>query len=303
MKRLIRVLLLIISLVALLLLIVVVAYRQLNQTNGTVVVAGEERAYLLYVPEIYDAATATPLVIALHGFVQWPASLVEMTGWNELAEEHGFIVVYPSGTGLPLRWRAGGGSGDSAGTAADVAFVDALIDELARSYNLDPNRIYANGLSNGGGMTSVLTCELAGRIAAAGMVAGAYLYPWDKCDPARPVPVIIFHGTDDTIVPYAGGRSGPGDRQLPSIPVWVDSLAARNGCDEEPAALPARGDATGVAYTGCAGDVLFYTISGGGHTWPGGPPLYERISGHTTQDLNATAVMWAFFTEHPLSGR
>lgn len=303
MKRLLRVVFALVGLLVALLLVVAALYRLANRTNGTLISSGEERAYLLYVPESHDPSTPTALVIALHGFVQWPASLREMSGWNELADAHGFIVVYPSGTGFPLRWHAGGVSGNDAGATEDVTFIAGLIDTLARDYNIDPARIYANGISNGGGMTFMLRCELSERLAAVGMVAGAYLYPWDKCHPARPVPAIVFHGTEDNIVPYAGGRSGPGDIQLPPIGGWVGALARQNGCDAEPKALPARGDASGVGYSGCAADVVFYTIAGGGHTWPGGPPLYERITGQTTQDLDATALMWAFFTEHPLSGR
>jgi polyhydroxybutyrate depolymerase len=295
MRRVVRVVLGLVGVGVVLGLVGVAGYWVANRTNGVVDVAGEERRYLLYVPEGYDGSEAVPLVVALHGFIQWPAQLAAMSGWNELAEDEGFIVVYPSGTGLPLRWRTGG----SPEGMADVAFLEALISDLAAEYAIDPARVYVNGLSNGGGMTFVAACELAEQVAAVGMVAGAYVYPWAACEPARPVPAVVFHGTDDGIVPYEGGRSGPGIT-LPAVEPWVAELARRNGCAAEPDVLPAMGEVRGVAYVDCAADVVFYTVEGGGHTWPGGAPLAEVITGHTTADIDATGVMWGFFEAHGL---
>lgn len=299
-RRLIRFLLLLIGLLTALILVGVVAYRLANRTNGVLISSGEERAYLLYVPERYDPATATPLVITFHGFVQWPAQQMQLSGWNELADQYGFIVVYPSGTGFPLRWRTGGPSGGDGGPAPDVTFTSDLIDQLHADYNVDPTRIYANGMSNGAGMTFVLTCELSDRIAAAGLVAGAYVYRWDQCQLGRPVPAVVFHGTADPIVPFEGGRMNRFDVAFPSIPQWVETLARRNGCDEIPGNLRATGDVSGVQFANCDASVVFYTISGGGHTWPGGEPLPRRLTGDTTQELSATQVMWDFFLQHPL---
>jgi polyhydroxybutyrate depolymerase len=207
--------------------------------------------------------------------------------------------VYPTGTRFPLRWRAGG-TGDP---APDVTYIADLIDHLGREYNLDPARIYANGLSNGAGMSFVLACELSDRIAAVGLVAGAYGYAWDQCSPTRPVPAIVFHGTADPIVPFAGGPASRSYGALPAIPGWVDTLAQANGCNSAPEDLPAAGEVSGVRYSGCAADVVFYTVAGGGHTWPGGGPMPERLVGHTTHDINATQLMWDFFVQHPRSGR
>lgn len=73
-------------------------------TNGRIISSEQTRKYLVYIPESYDPEQLTPLVISIHGFVQWPAHQESMTGWNKLADEYGFIVVYPKGTGFPLRW-------------------------------------------------------------------------------------------------------------------------------------------------------------------------------------------------------
>ena len=220
-----------------------------------------------------------------------------MTHWNTLADEHGFIVVYPSGLHYPKRWRTSPTSGEA--TLADEIFISELIDKLEGEYNIDARRIYTNGLSNGGGMSFLLACSLADRIAAVGLVAGAYPLPWEACQPSRPAPAIVFHGTADPIVPFHGGPSHDPAFPLPDIPTWVETLARRNGCGETPTELPVSGAVSGVHFTGCAADVIFYTIAGGGHTWPGGEPLPRFLTGETNQEIDATRVMWEFFEAHP----
>ncbi len=304
-KWLLRSLLALLSLPLVLALAAAVAYLILDRTNGSLVSSGVKRRYLLYVPKSYDPSTPVALVISLHGFSQWPAHQSGLTGWNDLADEYGFLVVHPSGTGFPKRWRTRGPAGLSTDPALDITFISDLIDKLESEYNIDPARIYANGLSNGGGMSVLLSCELSNRIAAIGSVAGAYLSPWSECRSARPVPTIVFHGTADPIVPYLGGPAhGPGF-DLPSIPKWVAGLAEHNGCAAAPVELPTTsGEVSGVRYEGCSQDaeVVFYIIAGGGHSWPGGGYLPEFLVGHTTRDIDATRTMWEFFQRHPLEG-
>ena len=298
-RALLRVVFVVVGLFVLGAVTIAVLFTVLNKTNGKIVSSGEARRYLLYVPTTYDPAKPTPLVISLHGFVEWPAHQMQISRWNALAEEQGFLVVYPEGTGFPRRWRAGGWRGDP---TPDVRFIADLIDRLAAEYSIDRSRVYANGLSNGGGMSFLLGCALSDRIAAIGGVAGAYAYPLDECQPLRPVPMIAFHGTADPIVPYLGGPARGTEPRLPVIPDWMEARAALNGCDATPIALPSSGEASGIRYTGCAegADVVFYTIAGGGHSWPGGEPLPEWITGPTSQDIDATRVMWEFFSRFSL---
>jgi polyhydroxybutyrate depolymerase len=109
-----------------------------------------------------------------------------------------------------------------------------------------------------------------------------------------------MHGTDDPIVPFEGGPAGPFDAPFPAIPDWINTLAVRNGCEATPEAEPARGSVSGIKFNSCEADVVFYTVSGGGHTWPGGKPLPVWIAGHTSDDLDATQTIWEFFRLHPL---
>lgn len=277
-------------------------YTVLNRTNGEITSSGMVRKYLVYQPESYDAARPVPLVISIHGFADWPAHHMQTSHWNDLADEQGFIVVYPAGTQIPLRWNAYDLPDDRIDADAEVRFIADLIDKLSDDYAIDPTRIYANGLSNGGGMTVLLACRLSDRITAIGSVSGAYLLPPDQCAPSRPVPVIAFHGTEDPIVPYQGGEVFHSGLFYPDIPTWILQWVRHNGCDPTPLDLPSRGEVIGLRYTHCnrEADVVLYTVEGGGHAWPGGEKLPEIIVGHTSDDIDATRVMWDFFSRYSL---
>lgn len=300
-KRIIRLILILVCVVLILAAVSLALYCRANRTNGTLLSSGEERRYLLYVPDSYNPNQATPLVISLHGFAEWPDHLRQTTRWNDLADEHGFIVVYPSGTRFPLRWRTHETTAGRDNLHYDVTYISDLIDELSATYNIDPQRIYVNGLSNGGGLSFTLSCMLSDRIAAFGSVAGAYALSWEDCQPIRQVPAIIFHGTNDQIVPFDGGVSGPSEFTLPDIQEWVETLAARNGCDPTIQRFPPMGEVTGIRYRYGTADVILYIVRNGGHSWPGGKPIPEFIVGHTTQDIDSTREMWKFFIQHPLT--
>ena len=297
-----RIFLILLGLVVLLAFLIFIAFSWLDKTNGRLVSSGQERKYLLYVPESYNPSTPTPLVISFHGFAEWPAHQMELSGWNALADQNGFIVVYPSGSGFPKRWKISDEIATPSDPLIDVQFISDLIDQLGREYNIDHSRIYANGLSNGGGMSFLLACELSEQIAAIGSVSGAYLFSPADCNPSRPVPMIAFHGTADPIVPYQGDPSSSSDIRFPSIPEWVEAWAEQNGCSLNSVELPSKGEVSGIRYTPCEqnAEVNFYTIDGGGHSWPGGEPLPEWIVGHTTQDIDATQVMWEFLKGYSL---
>ncbi len=292
--------LVLIGLPVVLALVEAVSFYALNRSNGVIVSSGVEREYLLYVPRSYDRNRPTPLVISMHGGAMWPAAQMEVDQWNRVADEHGFLVVYPSGVSGrgPRAWRAGTGPG----LMRDVQFISELIDTLRASYNIDPTRVYANGLSNGGGMAFKLSCTLSDRIAAVGMVATAIFLPWSSCTDQRAVPMILFQGTADRAVPYHGGKSWVAPNGFPDIPTWVANWARRNRCAPQPIDSAVAVDVTRRTYTRCAESaaVVLYTIQDGGHTWPGGGPLPEWFVGRTTNSIDASSQMWAFFREHPL---
>jgi polyhydroxybutyrate depolymerase len=279
-----------------------VAWYSANSDNGAFVSSGVKREYLLYVPKSYDRSKPSPLVISLHGGGLWGAAQKDMSQFNRVADREGFIVVYPSGIGgRGVRaWHADEGPSQ----ARDVKFISELIDTISAHYNVDPARVYANGLSNGGGMSFILSCTLSDRIAAAGLVASAQFLPFKWCTDRRPVPMINFHGTADPEVRYRGGTSWvvPGHSGFPDQLAWTANWARRNGCAPEPRDTVIAPDVTRRAYTNCANnaDVQLYTILDGGHTWPGGGHHPEWFVGRMTHSIDASQVMWEFFREHPL---
>ena len=278
------------------------SFYAVNRSNGTITTsAGQTREYILYVPRSYDRARPTPLVISIHGAANWPSFQMNLSRWNTLADQEGFIVVYPAGQGGgPKTWFLRGERTPS--RMPDVVFISELIDTLERSYNIDPARIYANGLSNGGGVTFALSCTLPHRIAAFGPVAAAVTLPLDWCPASRPAPVIAFHGTADRFTPYNGAKVWLAPDPFPSIPEWTAAWARRNHCGAHAIEAVVAPDVTRLEYPGCAEDaaVVLYTIQGGGHTWPGGAPMPEWLVGRTSRGVDATSLMWAFFREHPL---
>jgi polyhydroxybutyrate depolymerase len=302
-RRVIPAVLLLIGLPLALVLVDAVSFQVRNRNNGSIVSLGEKREYLLYVPESYDSSRPTPLVISMHGGAAWPAQQMNLSHWNSVADEKGFIVVYPSGTGFPRRWHT---FESGSGLERDVRFVSDLIDTLQSEYNIDPARIYANGLSNGGGMAFVLSCNLSERITAVGMVAPAQSLPANWCTNTRPVPMILFHGDADPIVLYGGGPMSdpinPDPPVFPAVRDWVAGWARRNRCGTSPIESEVAVDVTRLEYTDCADEaaVVLLTIHGGGHTWPGGEPLPEWFAGPTNRSIDATREMWAFFRENRL---
>ena len=268
-----------------------------NRGSGVINVGGEPRGYVLHIPPGHDRAQPTPLVISLHGGALWGAAQRDISRWNDLADREGFIVAYPSGAGhaSPRFWGARLGQRQR----QDVEFLTQLIDTLIARHNVDPDRVYVNGLSNGGGMTFALSCAAADRLAAVGIVGGALFDPWGTCIGAPPVPVVVFHGTGDSTAPYEGGTSWVARWPFPNIPYWVGRWAERNGCEAAPRDSALSATVTRRDYSACAGgaDVVLYTLHGDGHVWPGGGTLPRWLVGTDGRSLDATKVMWEFFVE------
>jgi polyhydroxybutyrate depolymerase len=276
-----------------------------NRTTAvtrTIVSSGQQREYLLYVPKSYDPAKPMPLVIALHTAMSWPTSAMNIGQWNLVADEQGFIVAFPAGTGRgPKSWEMTGSETPS--RMPDVIFVSQMIDKIEASYNIDKTRIYANGMSNGGGMAFVLSCTLSDRIAAVGMVSAGLDPDWNWCTDDRPVPVIAFHGTADPICPYNGGPSKLAGGSFPNVPRFMEHWARRNQCQGIPIESALAGNVTRMQYTDCADNstVVLYTVKGEGHQWPGGKPAAaEFMIGPYSASIDATRQMWEFFREHQL---
>ena len=286
--------LLILTLPALLALSEAISFYSKNRNNGTIVSSGERRQYLLHVPRNLDRTKPAALVLSLHGAGGWPALQRDLSRWSELADREGFIVVYPAGrdTAGPRVWRV---TGD-----LDPQYIADLIDKLRGEYNIDPRRIYVNGLSNGGGMSFALSCRMPERFAAVGMVGAALLLPPTWCRSAQPVPMIGIHGQLDTAAPYHGGTSWIGPTTFVPFLTFGAGWARRNRCAPDARDVEIGDGVTRREYLRCENGaaVVLYTLRDGGHTWPGGAELPEWFLGKTIKDFDATAEMWRFFQQH-----
>jgi polyhydroxybutyrate depolymerase len=284
----------------------------------------KQRYYLVYVPESYNDNIPTPVVLNFHGGGGSPEGHQSTSRMNDKATSAGFIAVYPAGIrrdGEPFKlfnrfWNVGEGpngpyyaDSDPISRIDDIGFVDKLLDDLESKFNVDKDRIYATGLSNGGIFTHLIACRLTHRIAAIAPVAAPYWgYP-DACAGATgSVSVILFHGTSDVCAPYDGGGSQCGskaaiDRAFISAQETTDIWVKTNSCASTKKNTYQQGEVICETYDACANDsrVTLCTIEGGGHTWPGGRPyrLPGLNIGKTTFDIDANEAMWEFFEEHP----
>lgn len=271
-------------------------------------VDGRTRTYRIHVPDSYTGDSAVPLVFVLHGGTSNADETIRYTRFDAQADTSGFIAVYPNGT--RKQWNDGRNAPTTpVGQVDDVNFIRTLIDQLSEQYNIDPKRVYACGISNGAMMSYRLACELSDRIAAIGPVAGNLpVNIADSCQPAAAVSVIAFHGTDDEFVPIDGGQIVGNRGAVRSLSETLAKFAGVAGCTTQPVSedLPDvdPNDGTTVRldrYTPCSGPqaVEAYVIDGGGHTWPGARPVRTFRLGRTTQDVNATQLIWEFFAAHP----
>lgn len=271
---------------------------------------GGERSYVVHVPPQYDPAAPMPVVLAFHGGGANADNMVAFSGLNEKADQAGFIVVYPEGSGRLARmltFNAGNCCGQAAARSIDdVALTRLVLDDLEGIANVDRRRVFATGMSNGAMMCYRLASELSDRIAAIAPVAGPM--GMKDCRPGRAVSVMHFHGDADEFAPFKGGRGrGPSGTDFFSVQHSIDAWVAANGCQPAPQTTPLpdrANDGTAVKEirygSGRDGaEVVLVVIEGGGHTWPGRESRLRAL-GASTRDISANDMMWAFFQQHPL---
>lgn len=269
--------------------------------NDTISHDDLERDYILYVPDSYDASSSTPLVFNFHGYSSNAVQQMWYGDFRSIADDKGFIVVHPNGTlddnGI-THWNVGWG--DS--TVDDIGFTDALIDSIAEEYNIDLDRIYSTGMSNGGFMSYHLACQLSGRIAAIASVTGSMNIGWfNSCNSTHPMPIMEIHGTADPTVPYTASSFTESISDImdfwvnynncnpEAITTAVADIDNTDGCTAEHS-IWANGD-NGVA-------VELYKIIDGEHSWPGA----FFLNGITNQDIDASEKIWEFFSRYDLNG-
>lgn len=291
-------------------------------------VAGVTRSAVVFVPDDARLDDQLPLLLAFHGS-SWNGRVMQQTtGFSELAEQEKFVVAYPNGSGPSniLSWNAQFCCSFALERGIDdLSFVDLLLDELLASYPVDPSRVYATGFSNGGMFTYVLAIERPEQFAAVAVVSGA-MYATQP--PANiPIPMLIIHGTNDSVIPYDGGwgalrslsgKTEPAVSAIDAASLWI----ANNGCSSSEPMTSRERTARIQTYIGCRdhSDVVFITLLEGGHNWPviernesdflltdDAVDLFTVLANNDTSEgfwdvfeigLDASLTIWEFFSNH-----
>lgn len=282
--------------------------------RGTLESGGRTRNFNVRIPPDYDGQTPLPLLLVFHGGNGEGAMLQNQLGFDAYTDRDNTIAVYPDG--VQKNWADGRGTTDASRAGVDdLGFVSDLIDHMTTHLNVDDDRIWATGLSNGGLFTQHLACELSDRIdAIAPVISALPTNALDTCRPGNMLPMLAIQGTEDAFMTFEGGDSshdqlGLGDGgAIESADVTRAFWAERYGCDPTPQVSeldPVDGqDPTRVtlyAYRGCevGARIDYYIVTGMGHSWPPNEVVAPRIAGRTSQQLDATALIWAFFNQGP----
>jgi polyhydroxybutyrate depolymerase len=266
------------------------ATLQYGDSQRTLTVDGMQRNYLLHIPPGLPSNQPAALVFVFHGYSETASLIQQTSGFNDISDKGGFIVVYPngSGPGSGQSWNAVGCCGYAIQhNIDDQAFIRWIISDVDTLTKIDPKQIYATGFSNGALLSYRLACEMSDTFAAVAPVAGVLIST--PCLPTQPVAVIDFHGLTDNVVPYAGGGVVPGSGQpFPPVEKSIAHWANLDGCADSPQ-VEQTAVFTHTTYTSCQSGsaVELYAVKGIGHSWP------------SQYVVPASQLIWDFFKAHP----
>lgn len=250
---------------------------------------GVDYSYIVHLPPSFDGTKPTPLVLNWHGFTSNGMQQQFFSNMDPVSDEEGFILVYP--TSPDASWNAGTCCGT--GGRDDIGFARALVADVSSQACIDKKRVYSTGMSNGGFMSFRLGCEAADIFAAVAPVAGKVGV---NCRPERPVPLLAFHGTADSLVSYGTGALSADNSTVPDT---AKKWAELDGCTKGPDPTFEQGDVRCESWSECRGGatVTLCTIDGAGHCWPG--QAYCPY-GTSTTAIDASREMAAFFRRFKL---
>jgi polyhydroxybutyrate depolymerase len=278
-------------------------------SRASIEVAGIQRNYRTYVPK--DLPKGAPLVLVLHGSGEGPQALRVGTGYGfeRLADQHGFAVVYPKS--FAFDWNDCSSIGNTAvdGVRADdAAFLAALVDKLVGELGVDPRRVFAAGVSNGGSMALRLALEHPQRYRAVAAALTNVPAPQNfQCQPVAQTPsVMLLNGTADPLVPFAGGeinllglfyKGGQVISSTASAQYLADrnAIAGKPQVSVTPTAQGARVEHARWQAVDGRTEVELVTLHGAGHVLPQPWARRPRLLGPAPTEPNGPALIWAFF--------
>ena len=273
-----------------------------SDTTLSLAVDGRERTAYLHTPQNLDPAKRYPLVLGFHGGGGNATGYIATSQIFAKGGDAGYIVVCPEGSALAIPgdhriWNSGPEYVRSSGDADDVKFTRLLIDKVASGYPLDQKRVFATGFSNGGQMVYRLALELSDRIAAIAPMSGGRLS--NGLRPDRPVPVIHFHGTADSVYPLEGGvgQYSVGHMSHEAIANVIGEWIKFDGA--QPSATISSQDGWDIQTHEGPSPVVLTLVNGMGHQIAGGGDDHlPHQAAKSSPDAIAMAL--AFFSAHPM---
>ncbi|PPE75755.1 polyhydroxybutyrate depolymerase [Solimonas fluminis] len=254
---------------------------------------GMERSYRLYVPD-GGGNGSRPLIVALHGGFGTGKNMEELTGFDLVGGNAGFVVAYPDGVGRS--WNSGSCCGPALKkNVDDVGFLRAMVADIGRRTPIDTKRVYGTGFSNGAMMVHRVACEAPDLFKAIAAASGGIMVP--NCSARQPIAALLIQGRADPRIPWDGGDFEGNYR--PPVRDVFSKLASRNQCAAKEETQQ-DGSASCVTRRGCAGgaEVKLCGIDGMGHQWAGAKELLPRLLGKGTSNYNASQKVVQFFQQH-----
>ena len=262
-----------------------------NTSAQSIVHNGVNREYVLYIPNSYDGTSSVPLMLNFHGFGGSASDYMQEADMRSLAEANTFILIYPQGSCLDglSHWNACPIGEDNKSDADDFGFVEAMITEISSQYNVDMERIYAAGYSNGGMMAYGLANYKSDLVAAVASVSGVML----ECtgSTGHPMAVVHLHGTSDGVLPYNGSSDWSSVQS--TLDYWINF---NNTITTPTVSNDNSGGMLIEHYVYDQGDssvsVEHYKFIGGEHVW----------FSNTYQGQDASELVWNFVSRYDING-
>ncbi len=282
---------------------------------------GQERVYRQFVPSSYDGNKPLPVVISSHGLTMTRAQEASFSDWEATADAQGIVVLFTQALGAVPTWKL------DLDDNPDLTYIDEALARTEKDLCIDTSRVYADGISMGGMISSLMACKMSGKVTAVSLISGIR-FP-EGCSPSRPVPMEVFWGRQDVILPFNGGFDisflskgivgsappqppstlAPEDGLFPPVESVVKKWAGADGCQLTPTVQQVTANVEKRTFPGCSdrAEVVFYVIADGGHSWPGSKVMGELgnsgavgVLGKSSTEIDATATAWKFFQQFQL---